>query len=276
MAIRVELLSVGSCIHPEHVILRNRRLRPMRFPALVALLHHPSRGPVLFDTGYGERFFEITQRLPEKIYAWVTPTTLAPEDRIESQLRARGIDARDVQHVLISHFHADHVAALSSFPNATYHFLDGAERPIRELGRFASLRRGLLPGLLPDDFGQRSHAHSLRNARPSKMLPMLPPLVDLFDDGTVFGVPLPGHARGQMGLFVPELAEREGALLLAADAVWTRLAAAHAAHPITKLLFDDTARYDETRRALLPLFGRADLSVVPSHCEQSIAAFQRS
>ena len=87
----VELLTAGSCTHPEHVVLRNRRLRPLRFPALSALLHHPTRGPVLYDTGYGERFREATARLPERLYAWVTPVDLQPSDLVEHQLRTRGM-----------------------------------------------------------------------------------------------------------------------------------------------------------------------------------------
>ena len=51
----VTLLEAGYCHHPEHVILRNRVLRPMRFPALCALIEHPTAGPILYDTGYSSR-----------------------------------------------------------------------------------------------------------------------------------------------------------------------------------------------------------------------------
>ena len=37
-AVRLTLVAAGHCVHPEHVVLRNGRARPMQFPAMFALL----------------------------------------------------------------------------------------------------------------------------------------------------------------------------------------------------------------------------------------------
>ena len=45
-------------------------------------------------------------------------------------------------------------------------------------------------------------------------------------------------------------------------------------HPITRLLFDDMRQYEATRQRVRASFD-ATLDVVPSHCSDSIATFQR-
>ena len=42
--IHLQFFDAGHCHHPEHVVLRNRVLRPMRFDSMFALMVHPTQG----------------------------------------------------------------------------------------------------------------------------------------------------------------------------------------------------------------------------------------
>ena len=61
---KLKLYECGYCTHPEKVVLPNGSLKRLKFPATVALLQHPTRGYILFDTGYAARFFQATKKFP--------------------------------------------------------------------------------------------------------------------------------------------------------------------------------------------------------------------
>ena len=274
--LKLRVLEAGACMHPEHVVLQNFRFRPLRFPALYAVLEHPREGLCLFDTGYSSHFVEATRAFPERLYALTTPVTIHPEQTALRQLARLGYAPGDVRSVFISHFHADHISALADFPRARFRFLPAAYAAIRGLGRITALRKGVLPALLPRDFEQR--AEPITGARAVPLPALCAPFeqgIDLFGDGSCFAVELPGHARGQLGLFVRHLDDR--LYFLVADACWTRTSYEQniRPHPVTRLLFDDTRQYHHTLARLGELHRRApEIAIVPSHCEQTFAALR--
>ena len=268
------LLEAGSLVHPEHVILRTGRLRPMRFPALFALIEHPAAGVVLFDTGHSQHFVRATRRLPERLYTLLAPLTLGAGDGAVDQLRDRGLSAADVRHVVVSHFHADHVAGLKDFPRATFHYLGAAWSAVRGLTGMAALWRAYLPDVIPSDFEARSRLVEgcPEVALPPECTPFLRGY-DLFGDGALCGVPLPGHATGQLGLMVRT---RSGPHLLVADACWTSQSyrAQILPHPLARLVFADGAVYADTLARLGELHRRApSVPILPSHCAEVAARY---
>ncbi|MBN8612127.1 MAG: MBL fold metallo-hydrolase [Deltaproteobacteria bacterium] len=269
-SVRLELLEVGHCMHPEHVVLQNRRFAPLRFPALVALIHHPTRGPILFDTGYSPRFLHATRPFPERFYAWVTPITIDPARTALAQLEARGIRASDITHVIVSHFHADHVAGLCDFPRARLVYLERALRSFLPLGRIRGTAAGFLRALLPEDLESRALV-----PRPECESVRLPPEcapfhygVDLFGDGSISLVELPGHVEGQLGAF---LRAADGSLdFLVADACWTTesVRRRQLPHPITRALFSSYGLYGTTLGRIADLAERTpSIRIVPAHCD---------
>lgn len=273
--VHLDLFAAGHCVHPRHVVLRDGGLTPMRFPASFALVRHPRRGPLVFDTGYSERFFAATRRLPARIHRWVTPVTFRPEQDAAQQLATVGVRADEVESVLLSHFHADHIAGLAAFPRAALLHLDSAWRAVRELRGFAGLRRGFLPELVPHDFVQRARAleENALQPLPGECAPFRVG-IDLYGDGCIWVVPLPGHAAGQVGLFLRLDGGRD--VLLCADACWT----AHSyredrmPHAVTRLLFDDWRAYRDTLRSIHTLhLERPMLEIVPAHCEETLRRY---
>ena len=114
----IHLLKAGSCVHPEAAALRGGSLCPVDFPALSALILHPSEGPLLWDTGYDPAFMRATRRWPERLYALATPVKLAEDEAVARQIARFCLKPDDIRGVIISHFHGDHIAGLPAFPRA--------------------------------------------------------------------------------------------------------------------------------------------------------------
>ncbi|MBN8214749.1 MAG: MBL fold metallo-hydrolase [Xanthomonadales bacterium] len=268
------MLRVGHCSHPECLALRGGAWRTGVFPALVGLIRHPDAGAFLFDTGYAEHFTRATARLPEKLYRWTTPVTLPDNECLQPQLARHGIAMHEVRGVFASHLHADHIAGLRDLPRAAIWCSDIALRSARAMGRISRLRKATLLDLLPDDFDSR---HRSIEALPMRGLPHawqeLGEGHDLLGDGSLYAVPLPGHARGQYGLLLRHENDRE--FLLAGDATWRIDRDGHASASAwpTRFLADDWRAQGETLSKLQRVLDGIDDSrcVLPSHCADSYA-----
>jgi glyoxylase-like metal-dependent hydrolase (beta-lactamase superfamily II) len=277
-ALPCALLEVGRCRHLEAVALSGGRFKIVDFPALVVLIKHPSRGPILFDTGYADHFLEETQSFPERLYRLTTPPILPPEERLENQLRRHGVSPDDVELVLVSHLHADHVAGLRDLPRARFLLLRKEFEAFRHLRGFAAVRRGFLPRLLPDGFEQRSSF--AEDLPPAELGPAWAPFergYDLLGDGSLIGLPLPGHTPGQLGVLLRAGDGRP--LLLAADACWSARAWREQRPPafLARLLMSDWSDYLRQLAALKYLAVRQpELHILPSHCQQTIGELRGS
>jgi len=269
--VTVHGLRVGSCRHPEWVTLRGGAWGPVDFPAHCALILHPSIGPVLYDTGYADRFDEETRALPTALYRWLTPVRLPAHERLEAQLGRHGVGLADVRRVIVSHLHADHVAGLRDLPNARFTSLrDDVSACLGRTG-LAALRRGFLPGLLPADFGARlDYADDCPVVELGAAWAPFDRGFDLFGDRSVIGVPLPGHAPAQLGLVVRD--EDGRWVMFVADACWSTRAWREDRRPsaLARVIFHDWPRYCETLTGLHALgTARPDVRLLPSHCREA-------
>lgn len=263
--VRLDLRYAGLCRHPEGMVVRGAPWRPADFPALFAVVRHPTHGITLFDTGYSERFAAETHPFPARLYRWLTPVALAPGETAVEQLRAESVRPEDVRRIVISHFHADHVAGLRDFPNAEFIATREALAAVQGHGTLKTLLKGFLPGLLPDDFADRA-----RLLERSAFTDALGPFAahDLFGDGAVQLVSLPGHAAGQVGLLVRGETKR---VLLAADAAWTTASFRERRPPmrIADLIAQAPRTAEQTLMALHALsIADPELDIVPSHCRE--------
>jgi glyoxylase-like metal-dependent hydrolase (beta-lactamase superfamily II) len=267
IALEWRLLETGHCVHPELSSRRGGSLSPCQFPALVALLRHPTAGWMLFDTGYGQAFADATRSLPESLYRLVTPVHWRPEQSAAAQLARLGVPPADVAHVFVSHFHGDHVGGLADFARSRIWCARDAWRDLRGRSRLSALRAGLLPALVPASVETRLGFYE---DRPEVALPAeLSPFTvarDVLNDGSVFAVSLPGHAAGHFGI---AFQGGSGWVLLIGDAAWsTRAVQLNEPPPAwSTALLGDTRRYSATLERLHTLAGRAgDVLVVPAHC----------
>lgn len=271
----LKLLKVGHCSHPEAMVMKGHSWKSIQFPAIVGLLKHPSKGYLLFDTGYAKRFMDATQGFPEICYRWLTPVSLCDKEGLITQLQQLNIDASDIYGIFISHFHADHIAGLLDFPRAQFICSRVAVETFLSLGRFSGLLKGYLPKLLPEDFITR--CRFIEETTSLKLDNRYRPFeqgYDIFNDGSLMAISLPGHASGQYGLLI----ESDGqSRFLIGDASWTCEAYQQDARPnlLTHLIMDNGKQYLETLDKLSRVYqANNDLQIIPSHCLRTFEKFQ--
>lgn len=262
------VLDTGYCLAHENLVLRGGARRPIQCHSIVALLRHPRQGWLLWDTGYAPRMWDATACWPFWLYRRATPLHIQPELAVIAQLGRFGLAPADVQTIIVSHFHADHIAGLHDFPKSGFIATHAAYADVRERQGFAALRRAFIPALLPNDFAERTQ---LLPRFSGAALPGLGATHDLFGDGSLLLVELPGHARGQIGL----LAQTDGgAVLFAADSCWhsRSIRERRPPHPLTYLFVDDSRAVRATIEALhVFAAARPDVRIIPSHCPEAFA-----
>ena len=244
-ALLYHVLDTGYCLASEHHIMRGGARRKVKCHSIVALLRHPERGWFLWDAGYAPRMLDATRRLPYLLYRLATPLRIGADLAASAQLPRFGLSTSDIGTVVVSHFHADHIAGLRDFPRARLIAARAAYDGVRSRRGVSALRRAFIPSLLPPDFERRA---TLISGFDGPALPGLGPTHDLFGDGSALLVQLPGHARGQVGM----LANTErGPVLFAADGCWLtrQVRERRPPHPITNLIVDDSQAVRSTRQA---------------------------
>lgn len=213
----IRIFEVGYCTHPACMAQKGAGLASRKFPARAYLIETKS-GCYLFDTGYSEQFHTHAKGI-YKTYGWVTPVHYQHnQEHLVAQLANVGVRPSDIRGILISHFHADHIAGLSDYPHVPLYAAKDAVRSIRGLKGVSALQKAFIPGLLPSDFESRLRILELSPLKslPAKLAPFdfgwhVDPL------GEIVAVELPGHAEGHVGAFVHT---EQGWTLLAADAAW--------------------------------------------------------
>lgn len=266
MKVKLDLFAAGYCTNFERMVNRKAKLQPMKFPAICSLIKHPVHGYILFDTGYSNSVLEGTKTFPMNLYMFMTPIHFEDGDSAAQQLESRGVAPEEVMYVILSHFHIDHMGGLSDFPNATYLFSSEAYNASRGLKGINALLSAYMKELEPPDFEERSMViQDFESALPYKDFNRGN---DLFDDGSIIAVELPGHAPGQLGLFIQTETQT---VLLAADASWTSQAIReiHLPSLVTKMIIHDYPAFVETLQKLHRLhLQRPDIKIIPSHCQE--------
>jgi glyoxylase-like metal-dependent hydrolase (beta-lactamase superfamily II) len=270
----MHLLSAGFCLHPEFMSIRGGGWKPCRFPAGFLYLRHRSFGHLLFDTGYSDHFRKETASFPNLLYRKLMPPRFEAADRACDQIERMGVPASEVGTIVLSHFHADHIAGLRDFPKARIVASRHGYAAMQAARGIGGLMQGLLPGLMPADADDRIHFTDRLKAAPlPAALGDFGPARDLFGDGSALIVDLPGHAAGQIGLYLPETPQ--GAMFAVADAAWSQDAILQLRPPprLVTALLGETAAYRRTLGNLHRL-GQAmpDLAIRPAHCRHGAPA----
>ena len=215
------------------------------------LVRHP-QATFLIDAGFGSHVDQHWQTIPRLMRALSTYTAETPA---AVQLRQQGITQDQIQFVVITHSHWDHISGLDDLPGVEVRMPQSELRFIRE-------RR--MPGLI-DQMIDRLQVRTFEfNDRPYENFERS---LDLFNDGSVVLVPLPGHTYGSTGIFVNLHSGRR--FFFTGDLTWSLEGfqlPAERPWLARRLVDDDEA---EVRRSILKVHRLMqqypDLKVVPAH-----------
>ncbi|HSC88848.1 MAG TPA: MBL fold metallo-hydrolase [Polyangiaceae bacterium] len=181
-------------------------------------LHHPTRGTYLVDTGVARAFTDPEGELP---VSWIVRQAMNLED-LHVEVSTADWLARQttsIRGVLFTHLHLDHIMGLADLPASVPLYVGPHEADdTKFLNLFA---RGTTDENL-EPFG------ALTEFSPGPA--ETGGLVDLFGDGSVFGLHRPGHTAGSMAYLVRS---SEGLQLLTGDCSHTAWGWQHDVEPGT-------------------------------------------
>lgn len=267
----IRIFKTGYCIHPEKVALKSGSLKSIKFPASFALIKHPIKGYILFDTGYSLRFYKETKEFPYNIYAKITPVYIKEDETAVEQLSKLDIKACEIKYVILSHFHADHIGGCCDFPKAK--FICSKEDYISIKGKkgFAAVKKGFIPKLLPCDFDDRVIFIE------TKELVELPVKnkeftngYDIFGDKSILSIKLQGHSSGHFGIF---LNAKNTNYFFIGDACWLSKAYKKLQFPskLASIIMSDSKKSRENIYKLHSFSkNHPYIKIIPSHCSDTL------
>ncbi|MGY5956864.1 Metallo-beta-lactamase superfamily protein [Kosakonia sp. BK9b] len=256
---------VGYCTHLGCMALKGAGFRVCKFPSRAWLLEVGERC-WLWDTGYASWFEQYSREGVFNVYRQLTPVYFDEKQSLAQQLLAQGLVGRDIDGIILSHFHADHVAGLRDFPGVASICSGEGWQQVRTLRGFAALRQAFIPGLIPETFESTVQfiEHFPTLTLPAALAPFGQGYALPGSDGQIILVPLPGHAAGHIGAFV---LTDNGWTLLAADAAWSPVSYQTLRGPsqLANLVLSDTRAYYHTLTQLNQLWQRGEVEILLCH-----------
>ena len=198
----------NGTLHLLRTMLSTPRSKWLTMPIPAFLLEHPEHGPVMIDTA----FDPIVKTDRKQSFGRIGAAIWTPEEvnPVSEQLQARGIDPKDVRHVVMTHLHFDHASGIGQFPDAEF-IVTGIEWDAASSGGW---RDGYIPANLRPakavrkiDIRSAPEAEGFTNVH------------DVFGDGSVRMAFTPGHTHGHCSIL---LRTASGPLLLTGDAAYAR------------------------------------------------------
>ena len=197
---KMHLLSGGRLRMRKSIYLPDAdRSETIEIPVSCALLRHP-QGNVLFDTGCHPSVPGDPEARWGGLARFMVPI-MKSGDNVIAALGTIGMAADDVDVVVCSHLHPDHCGCNTFFKRATFVIhakeIEAARAP-----------NAVNAGYLAAEWEQDALIDALHGQR------------DLFGDGSIVLIPLPGHTPGTTGALVA--LDKSGTFFLASDTVSLR------------------------------------------------------
>lgn len=205
--VEVSFLRCGSITIPEPIAVRGAfTLAPRVMTHSAVLIGHP-KALFLYDTGLSSEI--DTYLVDQSLFFRKTLGHFQLEQTLGSHLKERGIERSDLDFVLLSHLHWDHVSGIPDIRGVPLR-INRVEYEAAKLG-LLDAGNGLVQRLLGDN--------------PIEFFDCAGPTYegfrssfDVFGDGSIILVPLPGHTAGNTGMFVNR--SNGPRLFLLGDAAW--------------------------------------------------------
>lgn len=194
----------GYCVNHMKYIVKKPSVKKRNFYAGVFLIKHKKYGNILYDTGYSKEIYNCG--LVGKIYNLLNPTFIKECETIDEQLKKEKINPKDINFIILSHLHPDHIGCVKKFKNAKIIISRDCFNDYKK-GKIRSL---IFKKLLPNDFEER-----LSIIEEYKLRFKYFKGHDLFEDGSLILTQINGHSLGQIGLLI-----QEHNIFLGGDSAW--------------------------------------------------------
>jgi N-acyl homoserine lactone hydrolase len=190
-AVDVTFLRCGYAVWPECIMVRGApSFAPRRISYSAILVRHP-RATFLYDTGLCHDISLVL--MDQSLFFRQTLARFKFERSISSHLQFLGLKPRDLSFALISHLHWDHVGGALDLPGLPLRVNRVEFEAARE--KLFSQHQELVPRLIHNN--------------PIELFAMQGPpyagfcsSLDLFGDGSIMLLPLPGHTAGNTGMLI--------------------------------------------------------------------------
>ncbi|MFB6351716.1 MAG: MBL fold metallo-hydrolase [Bradymonadaceae bacterium] len=256
---RVWIFHCGTMSVPRPLVERGADFELARMPFLGALVEHRERGPILIDAPFGHEGPANFGRMSAGLLKTFGLEFLSSWS-VAARLEQMGHRTSDIDDVLLTHLHGDHTGGLKTLGEATFHVSDIEWDFAREISSLSAM----VNGYAPDDY--TSLAPRVETFEMPPTLETAPEGLDLFGDGSIRAIGLPGHTIGHVGYRLTMADGRE--LFHVGDAVHSIDHIVDRREPGTfpRTFAHDITRMEESLR-MLRLFrdDHSDISLISAH-----------
>jgi glyoxylase-like metal-dependent hydrolase (beta-lactamase superfamily II) len=194
------IYACGGAMTPEAILTRGAPWRWSWLPLLACALRHPERGVWLIDAPFGAEGLGALPLHQRVAFGGLGGIRVGAGEGLGARLEALGWEAP--RGGLLTHGHFDHVAGMGDVPGLRWQASAAEAALLRDMGDVEALRHGYMGSA----WRSRYPVEGLALDGPA--VAPFGPCGDLWGDGLVRLIPLPGHSPGHMGLLL-RLGQRE-------------------------------------------------------------------
>ena len=265
--VRLGYFSTGFNESPEAFVFSGGSLTKTHTSVYSGMVVQHPKGTFMFEGGIGgdvagkmQRNFNGFQR---SIFAYTA------EGTARTQLEASSVSVDDIDFVLLTHLHWDHTGVIEGFPEKEIWTTEEEFNWGRENGSGAD-------GFFPEDYLKENLKWKFLKFGNIKY-ESFDRSLDLYGDGSIVLIPLPGHTAGSVGMFVTM---KDGSrYLFSGDISWSQKALDIPAKrpPLGQHLAD---KFDEELTASLVTLHHLkkkypELQIIPTHDQAAFKDIER-
>jgi glyoxylase-like metal-dependent hydrolase (beta-lactamase superfamily II) len=251
-----KILPIARIDARDFLVRKGGSLKKRRLAAYAYLVRHPVHGNILIDLGYPEVTAEDPAEYPGFPAYVLMKIHMKKEDHVAEKIGRLGLRPEDIDLVLFTHLHIDHMGDIRCFPSSRILVHQKEWEEALEKGRSHGFRPDYLQGLSPEFFSFPENSPCGPFDRS----------LDILGDGSIVAVPTPGHTGGHVSYFIHT---GDRSFFLTGDAAWVKenyelpVRKGWLAHTFVEA--DKAAQKDSLARIHRLSQDRKDLWIVPGH-----------